>query len=393
MAVVLNVLGTNGNDTLKSTGAIEMIDGGLGLDKLTFEEGTQGVSVNLKTGTLTDSFGKKELVTGIEIVVGTTFNDKITGSDAADYLAAGAGNDSLYGGAGSDELYGVEGDDFLSGGSSSDYFVGGSGNDTIDGGSGFDMVDYSDEGGERGIIVDLNAKTAIDTYGDKDTYASIERIRASDLADVLSGNNSANMFEGNGGNDTMDGLGGDDILRGGFGDDKIIGGSGADMIAGGRGFDYIDGGTGSKDVADYANDGGWHGVAVNLQTGLAEDSWGDTDTLVNIESIVGTGFGDWFMGRTGSNTFTGAAGNDTMAGGGGNDTFVFETNHGHDRINDFNKGDILNLAGLGIANIDAVIAASVGHDLGVIINTGADSSILLVDVNIKSLADLGYLFA
>jgi Ca2+-binding RTX toxin-like protein len=393
MAVIQNVLGTNGNDTLKSTGAVEMIDGGLGLDKLVFDEGTRGVSVNLKAGTLTDSFGNKETVSGIEIVIGTSLNDKITGTDFADYLVGGDGNDSLYGGAGSDELYGGSGDDYLSGGSSSDYFVGGKGNDTISGGSGFDLVDYSDEGGSLGITVDLLANTATDTYGSTDTYTSIERVRGSDMADTFSGNNSANMFEGGGGNDTIDGLSGDDVIRGGFGDDRLLGGAGADMIAGGRGNDYMDGGSGSKDVADYANDGGWHGVSVNLTTGVAEDSWGDIDTLVSIEQIVGTDFDDWFMGKAGSNSFTGAGGNDTMSGGGGNDTFVFGLGHGRDQINDFNTGDILDLVALGFHSIAEVQAASVGHNLGTLINTGADSSILLVDVNINSLASLGYVFA
>ena len=393
MAVIQNVLGTNGNDTLRSTGAVEMINGGLGLDKLVFDEGTQGVSVNLKTGKLTDSFGNKETVSGIEIVIGTSMNDKITGSDFADYLVGGDGNDSLYGGAGSDELYGGTGDDFLSGGSSSDYFVGGKGSDTISGGSGFDMVDYSDEGGSYGVTVDLIANTATDTYSSTDTYISIERVRGSDMADTFSGNNSANMFEGGAGNDTVDGLNGDDVIRGDFGDDKLLGGSGADMIAGGRGNDYMDGGSGSKDVADYAHDGGWHGVSVNLKTGIAEDSWGDIDTLVSIECITGTEFGDWFMGKTGVNSFTGAGGDDTMAGGGGNDTFVFGLGHGNDQINDFNAGDTLDLAALGFLSVADVQAASVGHNLGTLINTGAGSSILLVDVNISSLATLGYVFA
>ena len=393
MAVIKNVLGTNGNGTLRSTAAVEMISGGLGLDKLVFDEGTRGVSVNLKTGKLTDSFGNKETVSGIEIVIGTSMNDKIIGSDFADYLVGGDGNDSLYGGAGSDELYGGTGDDFLSGGSDSDYFVGGKGFDTINGGSGFDMVDYSDEGGSNGVTVNLVTNIATDTYGSTDKYISIERVRGTDMADTFSGNNSANMFEGGAGNDTIDGLGGDDVIRGGFGNDKLLGGAGADMIAGGRGNDTMDGGSGSKDVADYANDGGWHGVSVNLTTGIAEDSWGDIDTLVSIESIVGTEFGDWFMGSAGANAFTGAGGNDTMAGGGGNDTFIFGLGHGNDQINDFNAGDVLDLAALGFHSVAEVQAVSVGHNLGTLINTGAGSSILLVDVNVNSLASLGYVFA
>jgi Ca2+-binding RTX toxin-like protein len=383
MAVILNVLGTNGADTLKSTGAVEIIGGGDGIDKLIFDEGTKGVTVNLKSGTLTDSFGNSEKVTGIEIVIGTSFADKITGSDKADYLVGGAGNDTLSGGLGQDELYGGTGNDSLSGGSDSDYFVGGAGNDTINGGAGFDLVDYSDEGGLSGIKVNLLTNKATDSYGDTDTFIAIERVRGTDFADTLSGNNSANMFEGGGGND---------ILRGNFGDDVIKGGTGNDMLTGGRGFDTLDGGTGN-DTVDYRADDGWHGVSVNMTTGLAVDSWGDTDKFVSIERVIGTDFADWFMGSTAANQLNGMGGNDTLAGGGGNDTFVFWADHGNDQINDFNAGDILDLAAFGFKSVDDVIAHSSGHELGVIIQTSATSSIVLVDVNVTSLATLGYIFA
>jgi Ca2+-binding RTX toxin-like protein len=393
MAVILNVLGTDKNDTLKNTGAVEIINGGAGIDKLVFEEGKRGINVNLAKGTITDSFGNKDMVSGVEIIIGTSFNDKIVGGDNTDILVGGAGNDSLYGGGGSDELYGGTGNDYLSGGAASDYFVGGAGNDSIIGGAGFDMVDYSDEGGKSGVTVDLTANTGTDSYGDKDTFSSIERIRGSDFADKLSGGSGDNMFEGGGGNDVLDGLGGNDILNGGFGDDMILGGTGADRLTGGRGNDTLDGGSGSADVVDYSLDAGWHGVSVNLTTGSAEDTWGDVDKLVNVENVVGTEFDDWIFGSKSANVITGGAGNDTLTGGGGNDTFVFGAGHGNDRINDFNKGDKLDVSGLGFKTIEDIIATAEGNDLGVLLHTGEGSSIQLVDVNINSLASLGYIFA
>jgi hypothetical protein len=54
---------------------------------------------------------------------------------------------------------------------------------------------------------------------------------------------------------------------------------------------------------------------------------------------------------------------------------------------------MLDLRGLGFTSVDQVVAAAEGHDLGVLIHTGADSSILLVDVNVKDVATLGYIFA
>jgi Ca2+-binding RTX toxin-like protein len=390
--VILNVLGTDGNDTLRSTNGLQSFDGGAGIDKLVFDEGTQGVTVNLKTGKMTDSFGQAETLSNIEIVVGTSFNDKITGSDFADYLVGGGGNDTLSGGLGSDELYGGEGDDILIGGGDSDYFVGGAGNDTIKGGSGFDLLDYSDEGGAFGVTVNLTNKTGLDTYGDTDTITGIDRVRGTELADSLTGNGSANLLEGGDGNDMLSGLAGDDILWAGFGDDTVLGGNGNDELVGARGADMLNGGKGI-DTVNYSLDAGWHGVSVNLNTGFAEDSWGDTDTLVAIENLVGTEFADWFMGNASANTFTGGAGDDIMTGGAGADIFVFAAGHGNDQINDFTTGDMLDLRGLGFTSVADVLAASSGHDLGAVIHTGEGSSIVLVDVNVSSLASLGYIFS
>jgi Ca2+-binding RTX toxin-like protein len=391
--VVLNVLGTADNDTLTSTGVVEMIDGGAGIDKLVFTEGTRGVVVNLKTGTLTDSFGAKDTISNVEIIIGTSFADKITGSDFTDYLVGGAGNDSLYGGGGSDEIYGGTGNDLISGGAASDYMVGGAGADTINGGAGFDMVDYSDEGGAFGVTVNLTTNMGVDSYGDTDTFVSVERIRATELADSLTGSSGANMFEAGAGNDTVSGMNGNDTLIGGFGDDSLLGGSGNDELVGGRGNDIIDGGAGAADVADYSADGGWHGVSVSLLAGNAEDSWGDIDQLIGIEQVRGTEFADWFHGDKRANTFMGNGGADTITGGGGNDIFVFGALHGNDQINDFGTGDKLSLVGLGFTSAADVVAAATGHDLGVMIQTGVDSSIVLVDVNISSVATLGYIFA
>ncbi|MGL4637738.1 MAG: calcium-binding protein [Beijerinckiaceae bacterium] len=388
--VVVSVLGTDGNDTLKNTGAVEMISGGAGIDKVVFEEGTRGISVNLAKGTVVDSFGNKEKISDVEIVIGTSFNDTITGSANADYLVGAAGDDKLSGGAGSDELYGGTGNDSLNGGDQSDYMVGGAGSDSINGGNGFDLVDYSDEGGAFAVSVNLATKAATDTYGDTDKLISVERVRGTVLGDSMTGNSAANMFEGNGGNDTLDGAGGDDTLWAGFGDDSMLGGAGNDNLAGGHGDDLLNGGKGT-DTADYANDGGWRGAAVDFVTGFAEDTWGSLDKLIGIENATGSEHADWMRGNASANTFTAGAGDDMMIGNGGNDTFVFAAGHGRDKISDFNPGDMLDLRGLGFTSVADVVAASVGHDLGMEIITGEGSSIVLVDVNVSSAADLGYL--
>jgi Ca2+-binding RTX toxin-like protein len=389
--VILNVMGTDGDDILRSTGAVEMINGGSGMDTLVFDEGTRGVSVNLSTGKIRDSFGKSEVISSIEVVVGTSFNDTMTGSAGADIFDGGAGNDRISAGGGNDEIYGGAGNDSMSGGDGNDKLVGGSGNDTLNGGNGFDLADYSGEGGGSGVTVNLAKGTATDSYGDTDKLSSIEHVRGTDFADAITGNSANNFFQGGGGDDVLDGAGGDDALWGDFGADKLVGGTGNDSLAGGHGNDTLDGGKG-VDTADYAKDGGWRGVSVDLSTGFAEDSWASLDTLVSIENVTGTGFADWIRGNASANVIAGGAGDDTMIGFGGNDTFVFGADHGNDRINDFNAGDVLDFSALGFKSVEDVIAASEGHDLGVLIHTSATSSIVLVDVNVNSMASLNYLF-
>ncbi len=47
----------------------------------------------------------------IEAVVGSSYDDVLTGGASNDYLSGGAGDDTLYGGSGNDVLYGGDGAD------------------------------------------------------------------------------------------------------------------------------------------------------------------------------------------------------------------------------------------------------------------------------------------
>ena len=59
----------------------------------------------------------------IEGVIGTHYNDNLTGSSSADTLIGGDGDDILSGGDGNDFLYGGTGHNTLTGGSGADTFV------------------------------------------------------------------------------------------------------------------------------------------------------------------------------------------------------------------------------------------------------------------------------
>ena len=68
-------------------------------------------------------------------------------------------------------------------------------------------------------------------------------------------------------------------------------------------------------------------VHVDLSSGIAQDGFGGTDTLVNIESVRGSDFGnDTLIGDAGDNTLDGRAGDDTLIGGDGTDTAKFRGN-------------------------------------------------------------------
>ncbi len=85
----------------------------------------------------------------IDNVIGTEFNDTITGNaepneirglGGRDVLRGGADIDWLYGGAGDDRLYGEDGSDHLWGENGNDNLYAGSGSDALDGGDGDDVL-------------------------------------------------------------------------------------------------------------------------------------------------------------------------------------------------------------------------------------------------------------
>jgi serralysin len=123
------------------------------------------------------------------------------------------------------------------------------------------------------------------------------------FAQTITGNAGANVINGGGGNDVMQGLGGNDRLNGGAGADSLDGGAG-------------------EDTASYA--GSPAAVIVNLTTGTGSGGDAQGDTLLNIEDLLGSGFGDTLIGNAGANVINGAGGADIMQGLGGNDTYFVD---------------------------------------------------------------------
>ena len=198
--------------------------------------------------------------------------------------------------------------------------------------------------------------------------------------------------------DVVGGLGGNDSLAGRGGNDHLSGGDGDDRLGGGNDDDVVDGGEGTDTVSYFT---AYAAVSVDLRLGEQAPGGGGVDTLLSIENVVGSAFGDTIVGTSGANTLQGGAGKDRIAGLGGGDrmdggegidtadyswansmirvsllaTGVQDTNVGLDRLTGFENliGGSLHdvLEGDGNANI---LDGGAGNDL-LISRGGADTLI------------------
>lgn len=129
----------------------------------------------------------------------------------------------------------------------------------------------------------------------------------------------AATVEGGSGNNYVVGDEGSQSLSLGNGNDTLLGGAGNDTLEGGAGNDVLDGGTGINQ-ASYASAGS--AVTVNLlkYAGKAQNTGGaGTDTLSNIQQLLGSAYNDTLTGNQANNTIEGGAGNDILDGGAGFD--------------------------------------------------------------------------
>ncbi|EIM29456.1 calcium-binding protein [Microvirga lotononidis] len=320
-----NVLsGDGGNDTLRGGLGADTLNGGNGFDVASYETATSGVTVNLSSGgSRGEASGDK--FEGIEAVIGSAYDDQLTGDGGANTLWGRSDNDVLSGGDGNDMLEGGDGDDVL---------IGDAGFDTLNGGSGIDTASYASA--SRGVVANLQSGWGSGGEADGDRFSGIENLTGSAYNDQLAGDAGANRLDGNNGHDVLRGGAGFDTLDGGAGDDVLTGGSGADLLIGGSGFD----------VADYGDAS--FGVVASLAEAFLNTGDAAGDSYAAIEGLSGSAYADRLSGDEGGNRLSGGAGNDTLAGGAGNDTlaggagsdvFVFDTalssSYNVDRLQDF----------------------------------------------------------
>jgi Ca2+-binding RTX toxin-like protein len=241
-----------------------------------------------------------------ETLNGTIFGERIFGLGGDDTINALDQNDWADGGEGNDVVNGNDGNDTI---------AGGAGNDTLDGGAGIDTLTYANDAFRtQGVYADLGGNTANDlSFVEIDILSNFENIDGTSFYDELYGSS------------------GDNVLRGLDGNDSILGGLGNDTVDGGAGIDTA--------MYNFANTGG---VTVDLRIAGAQNTVGaGVDTLIGVESVVGTSSADTLIGDDNANTLNGSNGDDVLDGQGGIDN-LFGGN-GNDQMlggegNDFFRG-------------------------------------------------------
>ena len=202
--------GLAGDDSLWGGAGNDSLNGGDGTDTVSYTSATTGINLDLGVGLTTDGLGGVDSLSGIEVVIGSNFNDTLVGGSYNETLLGGGGNDSLSGRAG---------------------------NDLLNGGDGIDTVSYSFGG--TGVYLQLGAVgdgsglgRASDGQGGIDSLSGIEVAIGSRYNDTLLGGDGSETLIGGAGDDLLFGMSGDDYLVGGRGADKFrLWGTGGDIVA------------------------------------------------------------------------------------------------------------------------------------------------------------------
>ena len=222
---------------------------------MSYENSNAGVTVDLSNNPATVSGGwaAGDMLTAINNLIGSRYDDTLAGNSAANTLRGGIGNDILNG---------REGDNILEGGGGQDDYV-------FDSYNGNDEIHFDTDGGrllfpngsetdtfylsrdEIGVTVgtveggSIFIHIADSAYlrggysiyvGSEDTFTFV--------GNIIVGDDTINNVQGGISRDIISGLGGNDRLLGGAGDDDLYGGAGDDLLDGGSGNDRLAGGSG-----------------------------------------------------------------------------------------------------------------------------------------------------
>ena len=415
-------------ERFEGRGGDDYMDGGSGIDEVSYQNAGGPVTVNLATGTA--SGDGNDVFFNMERVRGSNYGDSLIGGSGNEVFTGGGGNDTIDGGAGidyaswstadlnrddlgnigsgiyaylsgssgtvtyngwedshgTDTLINIEGligtsnNDTLQGGAGNQYFIGRGGSDSIDGGADVDTVSYA--GDPMAVQVSLDSMAGYDGWGGAfnmqgtDILLNIENVIGSDYNDSIEGSSADNLIDGGSGDDAIRGLAGNDTLNGGDGNDSIEGGAGNDSLVGGAGTDTLDYSNSPNRVLVNMFTGDLVVSGQTVSGGTASDGFGNTDVISGIENVIGSAFNDYIRTRSGSaDLVVGGSGNDTLAGGGNSDTGFADTllgGDGNDSLIQTLGNDVIDGgAGSDTLSFDSTITGGVNVNL----STGTSSPV------------------
>ncbi len=366
-----NLVGSAYDDTLTGNDQDNRIEGGEGDDVINGAGGFDTASYANAMGPVTASLAARaatgagnDILVSIEGLIGSAYNDTLTGSDVANRIDAGAGDDWVSGGAGDDVLMG---------------------------GAGSDALYYGDL--TNAVQVNLSSgQVNAGAQGGLDTVSGFEIAILGSGADLFIGDEMGNTAYGNAGDDLLFGNGGNDWLYGGDGSDQLFGGAGDDLLDGGTGADFLNGGLGNDTyIVDNAGDQITEFGGDGIDTVQSSVSFTLTAGLENLiltgnGSIDGTGneLANYIVGNMGNNRLWGGAGDDTIVTLSGRASI--QAMSGFDRVDGGAGSDTLLLAGV-MSDYQVLNASGrtilvtehgatevTGVELGAYLNTGVVAS-------------------
>ena len=328
--------GSGGYDTLAGGAGNDLLDGGLGNDTASYEAATGRVVVSLGISNPQDTGAAGfDTLVGVENLIGSAYNDELSGNAGANLLDGKLGTDFLYAGAGND-TYVLKDVHKIS-----DFPLRFAFDRVVElAGEGTDTVRVERPGPNNVVTsywLEANVENGIVTGMD------IFTLNGNELNNQLTGNSAANTLNGNDGNDTLSGSGGSDNLNGGAGNDTYVVDNAGDRVveAVGAGIDLVLSGISWTLGANVEN---------LILTGTNSVS-GAGNTLAN--TLIGNSAANGLNAGDGNDRLSGAAGNDILAGGAGNDTLI-----GGVDLDIFLFNTALNAA----SNVDTVSDFSVAND-------------------------------
>jgi hypothetical protein len=425
--------GSGGGDMLHGGTGGDVLDGGGGINTISFqsEPGDIGVSLLEQNGYQDIKVNHWVSLSNFQNLIGSTHNDILLGDNNDNVIDGGGGNDVMDGlggtntasfasaatgvtvslalqgsaqatGVGSDtlsdfqNLIGSAFSDHLTGDANGNLIDGDGGDDVLDGGGGTNTVTFASARSGVTVSLALQGQAQVTGVG-TDTLSNFQNLVGSAFNDVLAGDSGNNTIDGGGGANTVSyasaGAAVTVDLSGGtatgaasgadtlFNIQSVIGSAfDDDLIVGGQSGRY-DGG-GGINTLDFRHA---NSVVIDLAQGLASNL-AISDTLANIQNVIGSNENDRIIFGTASGDAT---------GGLGADTFIYRPGDGNDVITDFThtQGDKIDLSAFSfVQSLQDVKLAASQQSADTVIALPGSGSLTLQGVTLSTLSNGDFLF-